>query len=337
MLGIYCGSRANFGRLKGLFDLLIDKGYPFRIIGGNFRLDFEYLSYITSYIEYDSKQNLGLLIPDITKKMYSFLDMVDNYIDSILVHGDRYEVYATAIAAFLKGIPIYHTEGGEVSGCLDNTFRNMISCMATTHLVPSQLSADRLAATGYTNLHVVGSLALDPLNSFIKDFNNYNAYVTEGHILCVYNPVTDRHEDPIPYMNALAKLSKDGFKLIIAEPCRDPGYLEIMDLYKQYGLLDYVVYTLQHSKFIEALYGSYIMIGNSSSGIKEAAFLRKPYILVGSRQNSRETEGNVFRASMDEKEITDLVAEYFGKVMWYKGTWGYGDAAEKIYKILKEG
>ena len=77
------------------------------------------------------------------------------------------------------------------------------------------------------------------------------------------------------------------------------------------------------------------LVGNSSSGIREGAYIGTPVVNVGSRQNSRERGNNV----IDTDYGTDSVAEAIQRQVAHdrypmQDIYGDGKAGEQIADIL---
>ena len=53
--------------------------------------------------------------------------------DIVLTVADRFETMATAIAASYMNIPVAHTQGGEVTGSIDESVRHAITKLAHIH------------------------------------------------------------------------------------------------------------------------------------------------------------------------------------------------------------
>ena len=77
------------------------------------------------------------------------------------------------------------------------------------------------------------------------------------------------------------------------------------------------------------------IVGNSSSGIREAAFLGTPAVNIGTRQNGRERGCNVLDVAYDRGEILHAVEKQMGHGP-YPPDYIYGDgtACKKIVDIL---
>src|SRR5262252_4621637 len=68
--------------------------------------------------------------------------------DIVLLIGDRYEALAAAIAAAYMNLCIFHIQGGEVSGSIDESARHAISKFAHFHFPSTKRSAEYLVRMG---------------------------------------------------------------------------------------------------------------------------------------------------------------------------------------------
>ena len=93
-------------------------------------------------------------------------------------------------------------------------------------------------------------------------------------------------------------------------PCTDFGYLGIINSlkifkknYKNIKIFKNIIY----SDFINILKNSEFLIGNSSSGIIESAYLNLPVINLGDRQKNRLKPSNVFNSRFRNNEIKRII------------------------------
>lgn len=67
---------------------------------------------------------------------------------AIVVHGDRLEALAGAIVSALNNIKVFHIEGGEISGTIDESIRHAISKFSHYHLVSNEEAKKRVLQMG---------------------------------------------------------------------------------------------------------------------------------------------------------------------------------------------
>lgn len=68
--------------------------------------------------------------------------------DTVLTVADRFETMATAVAAAYMNILVAHTQGGEVSGSIDESVRHAVTKLSHIHFPATELSARRVVAMG---------------------------------------------------------------------------------------------------------------------------------------------------------------------------------------------
>ncbi len=68
--------------------------------------------------------------------------------DIVVTVADRFETIATAVAAAYMNIPVAHTQGGEVSGSIDESVRHAVTKLAHVHFPATELAARRVIAMG---------------------------------------------------------------------------------------------------------------------------------------------------------------------------------------------
>ena len=74
-----------------------------------------------------------------------FTDFLEkNKPDLVIVHGDRVEPLACAMASVLRNVKIAHVEGGEVSGTVDEILRHAISKLSHIRFVSNKIAKNRV-------------------------------------------------------------------------------------------------------------------------------------------------------------------------------------------------
>ena len=86
--------------------------------------------------------------------------------DSILIVGDRFEIFTVAVAATICRIPICHIHGGELTeALLDDAFRHSITKMSHVHFAATKIYKKRIIQLGENPARVfnVGGLGVDSI------------------------------------------------------------------------------------------------------------------------------------------------------------------------------
>lgn len=253
------------------------------------------------------------------QREFSSFTKVKQY-DLIIVLGDRFETLAIAQIAFLHGIEIAHISGGETTfGSKDNEFRKCISLYSKIHFPAKKSHAIELAKIGIDmkNMKIVGYLAIDNINMFkarFQDRRNLFAKLgisTDYEISVVtYHPNTkkvDQNKHELGTMIEFMESIKNKFFVITAAN-KDDGGKEINDTMQNWALNNpqrsKFFYHLGSLDYFNLLIHANCLIGNSSSGLTEAAILNVPVVNIGDRQLGRHKEGNVHDCDFVVDEIT---------------------------------
>ena len=251
--------------------------------------------------------------------------------DVVLIHGDRYEQLGVAMAASYLNIKIAHTEGGEVSGCIDDKVRNAITALADIHLPVTEKAFMKLHFMNGRNIFKVGSPAIDLCREAVE--SDLNDYDDEPYILVLHHPNTTDKEKIEPMIRVLDRMP---VKKIWINSNIDAGSKEMARLFHK---TDWEFRkNLSPKEYYVLLNNCEVAVGNSSSFIKEGAYLGVPVVLVGSRQQSREMQENVMLASDEsEQEIENAISLQIQHER-YSASHAYGDgtSSQKIVTILQE-
>ncbi len=270
--------------------------------------------------------------------------------DLLIVLGDRGEMLAASIAAAHLNIPIAHFHGGEVSGSIDESVRHSISKFSHIHFPATEKSAERLRKMGEDEWRVypVGAPRIETIqNAELKSWNEvkaeYALKAEEDFILLVFHPVTTEIQGIEEQVRAvLGTVEKTGKSVVCIMPNSDAGTEHILRIYKEYQnhpRFDFVT-NFQHLDYLTVLKQCMALVGNSSSGIIEAASFSKPVLNIGSRQNGRERSGNVIDVQPNDETITQglekvLSQDFVEKVRTMHNVYGDGTTSSKVAEIIK--
>ncbi len=269
--------------------------------------------------------------------------------DINIIFGDRDEMLASAIAAYHMNISNAHIHGGDKSGGLDEYTRHAITKLSNIHFAATKKSANRILRMGEKsqNIFHTGSPSIDELvSNKITKINElkkkYGDEIINNEILLVQHSVTTEIDDVENQINetlkAIIKLQK---KTIIIGANIDSGnqiiHKKIKQIIGKYNFI-YFYPTLPRNDFLGLLQNCRVLVGNSSSGIIEASFFRKPVVNIGIRQNFREKGPNVIDVKQfTEKSICNAIEKALkSKKLKQSSIYGKGNAAKKIIKHLEE-
>ena len=226
--------------------------------------------------------------------------------DIVLVVGDRVEAFAAASAAYLSGRIVAHVHGGDrAAGQVDDTLRHAITKLSHIHFPATIQSARRIARLGEDQwrIHRVGSPGVESITSDAAPRRRSN----ERFALLVSHP--QEANERIEARNArMVYTAVEGIpfdRMVIVYPNNDPGSRGIIRQWDR--LASQPRLTLHRSVprdvFLGLLRDAVVLIGNSSSGIIEAASFGTPVVDIGSRQLGRERSQNVTNVPYRQADI----------------------------------
>lgn len=245
--------------------------------------------------------------------------------DIILVVGDRVEAFAAASAAHVSGRIVAHVHGGDrAMGQVDDALRHAITKLSHVHFAASPQSAERLARLGEDawRIHTIGAPGIDQITRLAASPKHVRKTyrVQPGQFgLVVHHPVdADDSIEADRARQLLAAMRVGNRKYVIVYPNNDPGSSGIASVWDTLGEEPNVrlAKNVSRSDFLGLLRDASVLIGNSSSGIIEAASFGTPVIDIGPRQQGREHGPNVTHVGYDRPEIAQAIARYLGGPGW---------------------
>jgi UDP-hydrolysing UDP-N-acetyl-D-glucosamine 2-epimerase len=267
--------------------------------------------------------------------------------DILLVLGDRFEMHAAAVAAVPFAIPLGHIAGGESSeGVIDEALRHAITKMSHLHFVANVRYARRLIQMGEEpwRITVSGSPALDNLRELERlskeDLETrFGLDLSEPPLLVTYHPATLEYECTAWQVTQLLQaLESVGRPVIFSAPNADTGGRTVrafMEAYVATHSKTRLVVNLGTQAYFSLLPHCACLVGNSSSGIIEAASFRLPVVNVGERQRGRLHGKNVIDCGATTEYILRAVREalepkFRARLRDLENPYGDGHAAERI-------
>ncbi len=270
--------------------------------------------------------------------------------DILLLIADRYEMLAPASVALTLRIPIAHIEGGEISeGAIDDAVRNALTKMAHIHFTSTDTARSRVISMGEESwrVHRAGAPSLDHIrrSTLLSRDELQHALdlpLADDITVVAYHPVTlFKHTtaEADAVFTALADLSG---QIIFCYPNADAGSHDLMIRIRSFcadHANAHLFINLPSITYWSLLREASILIGNSSSGIMEAASFGLPVINVGMRQQGRERGPNILDA---EATVDSLRAQldrsrqpaFRQSLHSIKNIYGDGHAAERIVAVL---
>jgi len=271
--------------------------------------------------------------------------------DVVLVLGDRFETHAASTTAMLMNIPVAHIHGGEITvGAVDEKIRHSITKMSSLHFTSTGEYRDRViqmgepsdtvfsvGAPGIDNIVNMSLLSKDELKDELEwKFNGITALFT-------FHPetlsVVDKRKE---IKRILEVVDNSNINVLFTYANSDDGGRVINNEIEKFVSKDkeryLVVKSLGQLKYLSAMKHLDFVIGNTSSGIIEAASFQKPVINIGNRQLGRLQSGNVVDSTIDklEESINKVTSEIF--IDYCKDVvniYGDGNASQRIVTSLE--
>lgn len=264
--------------------------------------------------------------------------------DLMLIIADRYEMLAPASVALALRIPIAHIEGGEVSeGAIDDAVRNALTKLSHIHFTSTEQARRRVVAMGEETwrVHWVGAPSLDHLRRSKLLARGEMAVDLKPHtILIGYHPTT-LAEDTSEEADALfAALGRRREQLVFCYPNADAGSRLLLERVRAFVAMHdraSLLVNLNPPAYWSLLRDARLLVGNSSSGIMEAASFGVPVVNVGMRQRGRERGRNVLDAGateIDSQIALGLSPAFRDSLRGMKNPYGDGHASERIAETL---
>lgn len=226
----------------------------------------------------------------------------NNKVDLLLILGDRFEMLSVVIAAMNFRIPVAHIHGGELSlGAIDDNIRHSISKLSHLHFVTHSKYKKRLIQLGESAKHIYisGSLSNDRLDKlcFLNKEElefKYKFKFRNKNILVTYHPET---LDGLYSSSQISKILQalkyfdHNYTFLYTSPNNDIGSKFITKKIKEICKKKenhYFIKTLKNDDYYSLMKNFDMVVGNSSSGIIEAPYFKKPNVNIGQRQDGRE-------------------------------------------------
>ncbi|MBK9223717.1 MAG: UDP-N-acetylglucosamine 2-epimerase (hydrolyzing) [Flavobacterium sp.] len=277
--------------------------------------------------------------------------------DIVVTVADRFETMATAIAASYMNIPLAHIQGGEVTGNIDEKVRHAITKLSDYHFVASESAKKRVIQLGENPEMVFNTgcpsidIAKGVLDNKELNFNPYEKYggvgskpdLSNGYIVVMQHPVTNEYQDSRKQIEVtLRTIQKINLPTLWFWPNVDAGAdgtsTGIRAFREQHELPNVHFFkNMEGDDFLKLLQNCRCLVGNSSVGIRECAFLGIPVVNIGSRQNKREQSENCINVEYFEEAIEKAILESLKKdKIASSRIYGNGNAGEALANILAE-
>ena len=270
--------------------------------------------------------------------------------DLLLLIADRYEMLAPACTALALRIPMAHIEGGEVSqGAIDDHVRNALTKLAHIHFTSTDTTRRRVIAMGEEpwRVHRAGAPSLDHLRrSTLLSRTALEARLGVSliapAILAAWHPVTILRDTNTEADALFAALAQAPGQLLLVYPNADAGSHALIERTQALAATrpqTYLFVNLDAVTYWSLLGQVDAIVGNSSSGIMEAASFALPAVNIGMRQQGRERARNILDVPADTGAILAAIERalspaFRASLRGMVNPYGDGTAATTIVEVL---
>jgi len=270
--------------------------------------------------------------------------------DLLLLIADRYEMLAPACAALALRIPVAHIEGGEVSqGAIDDQVRNALTKLAHIHFTSTEAARQRVIGMGEEpwRVHCAGAPSLDHLRrSQLLDLTSLekrlNLSLIRPTIVAAWHPVTILRDTNAEADAFFAAISQAPGQILFVYPNADAGSHQLIERTRALAAArphTHVFVNLEPVAYWSLLSHADTLVGNSSSGIMEAASFALPAVNIGMRQQGRERARNIIDAPAQTAAIRTALDRALNpafrmSLAGMTNPYGDGVAAQTIARVL---
>ena len=274
--------------------------------------------------------------------------------DVVLTVGDRFETMATTLAATYMNLALAHTMGGEVSGNIDESIRHAVTKFAHLHFPACEDAHERIIRMGEepARVHNVGCPRIDLVSEILsQDIDVGDILAREGvgaavdvekpFLLVSQHPVTSEYgSGERQITETLAAVQSMGLPAIVLWPNADAGADDVSRGIRKFRERNpaepfHFVKNLPPDIYVPLMARTVCLVGNSSSAIREGAYIGTPAVNIGSRQSRRQRGSNVVDAKYERSSIAAAIRERVKRGRCSsEPIYGDGKAGERIADIL---
>jgi len=346
--------RANYGRLKPVLRSLVERpqlqlqlvaagtmvlerfGNPVQNVKNDgFVVDGEIYIELEGSTPATMAKSLGFAVVEFASEFQRLKP------DVVVLIGDRYEALAAALAAAYMNICIVHIQGGEVSGSIDESARHAITKLAHYHFPSTKRSADYLVRMGEAPESILGigcpssdiaRMLVPAATSEIVNGTGSGANIDTNRpfLLVVFHPTTTAYGGERQQMDQiLLSLAKLQIQTIMLWPNIDAGADHIsksIRLFRDRRAPHWLrtITNLSPEHYLDLLARVSCAVGNSSSFVRDAGYFGTPVVLIGDRQEGRETDQHVTRVPPAAAQIIRAIRRQL-RHGTYEASTLYGD------------
>jgi UDP-hydrolysing UDP-N-acetyl-D-glucosamine 2-epimerase len=357
--------RANYGRMKPVMQAIRARDdlelqvlaagtmvlerfdLPVNVVRADgFHVDGEVYIELEGSTPVTMAKSVGFAVVEFTSELHRLRP------DVVLLIGDRYEMLAAAIAAAYMNLCTAHIQGGEVSGSIDESARHAISKFAHFHFPSTQRSAeylrrmgerpDTILAVGCPSSDIARCIERTPPSEVVNARGSGGLLdLSSPFALVLFHPTTTEYGGERNQMEELlAALGQLAMQTLVLWPNIDAGADRIakaLRIFRDQARVSWLrtVTNLSPEDYLRVLAASACAIGNSSSFVRDASYFGTPVVLVGARQDGRETDKHVHRAEPTREAVLSVVRTQLAHGRYAPSTlYGDGYVSEAIAEAL---
>jgi GDP/UDP-N,N'-diacetylbacillosamine 2-epimerase (hydrolysing) len=297
----------------------------------------------------NSLNNGAEMVKSFGKSVIKITSLVEKYNPDIILSGfDIGANLAAAIVGAHMNKVVAHIEGGEVSGTIDESIRHAITKFAHLHFTTNLIASKRLVKMGENKkfIFTVGNSSLDSILKIPKVSKkqisaDYDLKSEQPYIVVTMHTVTSEIKKIQSYMkNVLDAITELNLQAILIRGNADAGSNKMLHIIKNSKINEYL--SIPFPDYINLLRNSSALVGNSSSGIMEAPFLRIPSVNIGTRQSGRLRSKSVIDTNYEKLNIKNAIIKALSDERFLKNiqrqpnSYGNGNASKQIVKIMEK-
>ena len=268
--------------------------------------------------------------------------------DAGLVIADRHEVLGAAQAVAYQHIPLFHIQGGERTGSIDDKVRDSITHLADYHLVATESAKyrvygltgalERIYQTGCPSVDLAREALAQPPVTWDEIGGVGPTFpLDQPFVVLLQHPVTSEPQAPEHLRQTLQAIRQGGWACLAIWPGQDAGSEASSKMLRLAQPWLHTVRNLAPARFLRLLTQASCLVGNSSVGIRECSYLGVPVVNIGTRQQGRERGRHVRDVPQDVGAIGQAMVEQMQHGPYRSSTlYGDGFSGPRIAEVVCE-
>lgn len=349
------GTRADFGKLKPLIRVVSHApGFEYLIAATGMHLDDRYgrteieitKSGFTNLVSFSNSGLDRAMDLSLARTITGLSPIVTDFRpDLLVVHGDRVEALAGAIVGSLNNVLVAHVEGGEFSGTVDELMRHSVTKLSHIHYVANVAAREVVLQLGEDpeSVWMIGSPEVDlMLGDDLPSIDEVRAYYHipfDRFALLAFHPVTTELQDlRSQARNVAHAVRESGMNFVGVYPNNDHGAEVVLDEFSVLADLPTVrmIPSIRFEAFQTLLKSASFILGNSSSGVREAGVHGTPAINVGTRQSRRHSHPSIIDVEAEISAISKAIRAASTMQRSPSLVFGDGRSAERFLASLND-